>query len=315
MTPVRGLHHVTALAGDPQATIDFYSGVLGLRLVKRSVNQDEPGTYHLFFADAEGRPGTDLTFFPVAGTPPGRAGAGQAVEVGFALPPGSLAAWRQRLAAVGVATAETRRFGDPTLTFADPHGLALALTESQETLDTVPWRDGPVPEDEQIRGFHAVRLAERHREPVGDFLGTVLGFEPVAEEDGWQRYAVAGGGSGRLVEVAEDDGPRGLMGVGAIHHVAFRVADDAEEAAVRQQVAAAGARPTPVIDRFWFRSVYFREPGGVLFELATDGPGFAVDEDPAALGEHLVLPPWLEPRRAAIEAALPPLRLATRRPG
>lgn len=310
MNAAHGLHHVTAIAGDPQENLDFYTGVMGLRLVKRSVNQDDPGTYHLFYADAEGRPGTDLTFFPWPAMRPAVKGTGHAVEVGFAVPEGSLEYWADRLAGAGAAVDEPgRRFGEPVLTFSDPHGLDLALTESAEPLETTPWSRSPVTERHQIRGFSAVRLSVRDLASTESFLTTVLGFSPAGSEAGWHRFGADGGGPSRRVEVQEiPDGRRGAWGTGGVHHVAFRVADDAEQVELRERVAAAGRSPTPVIDRFWFRSVYFKEPGGVLFELATEGPGFAVDEDLERLGRHLILPPWLEPSRREIEAALPPLR-------
>jgi glyoxalase family protein len=311
MSSAHGLHHVTAIAGDPQENLDFYTGVLGLRLVKRSVNQDDPGTYHLFYADAEGRPGTDLTFFPWPAMRPAVKGTGHAVEVGFAVPEGSLGWWADRLAEAGAAVdGPGRRFGDPVLTFRDPHGLDLALTETADPLETAPWSRSPVPEEHQIRGFSAVRLSVRDLASTEGFLTSVLGFSPAGTDAGWHRYGANGGGPGRRVEVREvPDGRRGAWGTGGVHHVAFRVADDAEQAALRERVAAAGRSPTPVIDRFWFRSVYFKEPGGVLFELATEGPGFTADEDLEHLGDELILPPWLEPSRREIEAALPPLEV------
>ena len=305
-----GIHHVTAIAGDPQANLEFYTGVLGLRLVKRSVNQDAPDTYHLFYADGEGRPGTDLTFFPWPEMRPAVKGTGHAVEVGLAVPAGSLGYWAERLAGAGVAIGgPERRFGEPVLTCRDPHGLDLALTETDSPLETSPWPPSPVPERHQIRGFDAVRLSERDLAATARFLTEVLGFAAAGQEAGWHRFGADGGGASRRVEVREvPDGRRGAWGTGGVHHVAYRVADDAEQLALRDRVAAAGRSPTPVIDRFWFRSVYFREPGGVLFELATDGPGFTADEDPEHLGERLILPPWLEPDRERIEAGLPPLR-------
>jgi len=309
MTSVTGLHHVTAIAGDPRENLEFYTGTLGLRMVKRSVNQDAPDTYHLFYADGEGRPGTDITFFPWPRMGAGRPGVGLAMEVGFSVAPGSLDWWAERLAASSVEAAPPEeRFGERALSFRDPHGLGLSLIETPDPLDTTPWRHSTVPERHQIAGFHVVRLWERDLGPTAGFLIEGLGFEAAGTDDGWHRYEVANGGASRRIEVRElPEERRGAWGTGAVHHVAFRVPDDAAQAEVRRRVTSAGGSPTDVIDRFWFRSIYFKEPGGVLFEVATDGPGFTVDEDAETLGEELILPPWLEPRRAAIEAELTPL--------
>lgn len=310
MSDVAGIHHITAIAGDPQENLDFYAGVLGMRLVKRSVNQDMPGTYHLFYADAEGHPGADLTFFPWPDAAPARMGIGLGAEIDLAVPVGSLPFWAERLKRYGTAIGEAEvRRGAATLRFTDPHGQRLALVETSDARDFAPWAKGPVSEERQIRGLHAVRLLERELAPTAEFLIGVLGFQAMGEEHGWHRYGVAGGGSGAHLEIREmPNTPRGEWGVGSMHHVAWRVPDDATELSVRERVAGARRRPTHVIDRFWFKSVYFLEPGGVLFEIATDGPGFTADEDIATLGERLVLPPWLEPNRAEIEAELPPLR-------
>lgn len=314
-TPVRavtGLHHVTCIAGDPQRNLDFYTGVLGMRLVKRSVNQDAPDTYHLFYADAEGHAGTDLTFFPWPALPPGRRGVGLTNQVALAIPPGTLRWWSDRLVAAGVRIAQpTTWFGEPVLPFEDPDGLALALVESADDREFTPWADSPVDRSRQIRGLHAVRLAQRDLPPTARFLTEGLGFAPLGEERGWHRYLVQGGGSSRSLDIeVSPDAQRGAWGVGSVHHIAWRVPDDRAQREVQAAVAGAGGRPTEVIDRFWFRSVYFREPGGALFEVATDGPGFAVDEPTEALGERLILPPWLEPRRAEIERVLPKLGVA-----
>ncbi|HEX7003887.1 MAG TPA: ring-cleaving dioxygenase [Trueperaceae bacterium] len=308
---VHGIHHITAISGPAQENLDFYSGILGMRLVKRSVNQDDPGTYHLFYADAEGRPGTDLTFFPWAHLAPPRKGVGLTVEVSLAIPAGSLGYWRERLESAGVAVGDSEvRFGERSLRLSDPHGQELALVELNEDRPFAPWHESPVPADKQIRGLHSARLWERELSPTARFLEEVLGFEALGEEAGWHRFGVSGGGSGALLDIRVlPDAPRGSWGVGCVHHIAWRTTDVEAELALREKVAAAGRRPTELIDRFWFRSVYFMEPGGVLFELATDGPGFAVDEDPRRLGESLILPPWLEPQRARIESVLPPLSL------
>lgn len=313
MRGVNGLHHVTAIAGPAQENLDFYAGVLGMRLVKRSVNQDDPGTYHLFYADAEGHPGTDLTFFPWSQLAPPREGHGLSTEVSLAVPPGSLEYWGARLTKYGtrVEHVETR-FGERALPLTDPHGLRVALVESDTAMQRTfsPWDGSPIPAERQIRGLEGARLAERELAPTVPFITDVLGFAPVGSEHGWHRYAILGGGSGRYVDIREVPGARrGAWGVGSIHHLAWRVDDEAHQAELRVAIDGAGRRPTPMIDRFWFKSVYFLEPGGVLFELATEGPGFGVDEDMAHLGESLVLPPWLEPHRSSIETMLPPLTL------
>ena len=307
---VHGIHHVTAIAGDAQENLDFYVGVMGLRLVKRSVNQDAPDTYHLFYADGAGTPGTDLTFFPWPRMAPGRVGVGLAVEVAFAIPTGSLPFWESRLSDHGVAMGGPEvRFGERTRPFRDPHGLTLALIETHSERPWVAWHESPVPEAHQLRGMHSVRVWERRIEETRALLEGALGFRPAASESGWERFEVNRGGPGCFLDVKElPEERRGAWGTGAVHHVAWRVKDEAEELAVRAAVAGEGLNPTPPIDRFWFRSVYFREPGGVLFELATDGPGFERDESPERLGQALILPPWLESRRGEIEAALPPLR-------
>lgn len=310
-----GLHHVTCIAGPAQENLDFYAGILGMRLVKKSVNQDDPGTYHLFYADAEGRPGTDLTFFPWTHMPKGQKGIGLAVEIVLAVPEGSLGFWEERLRKYGVATGGYEaRFGEKTLKFVDVHGLEAALVETSSRQFT-PWEKSPVPPQYQIRGLDSARLWERELAPTQSFLTGVVGFKYIGRENNWHRFALGGGGSGKTLDLQElPDTRRGRWGVGSIHHLARRVEDEAHQRAVREQVEAAGRRPTPSIDRFWFKSVYFSEPGGVLFELATDGPGFSVDEDPKHLGETLVLPPWLEQRRQQIELVLPPLQFSDKFP-
>jgi glyoxalase family protein len=308
-----GIHHVTAIAGDAQRNLDFYAGLLGMRLVKRSVNQDDPGTYHLFYADASGSPGTDLTFFPWPQLAPPRRGVGLTVEVGLAVAPGTLDWWASRLTGAGVRPGAVEVvFGERTLPLSDPDGLGLRLVEAERAF--APWDASPVPADRQVRGLHHVRMWERALEPTAELLEHALGLAPAGAEQGWHRFAAGGGGSGAWVDVrALPEERRGAWGTGAVHHVAWRARDERHQFALRAQVESAGRQPTPVIDRFWFRSVYFLEPGGALFEIATDGPGFAVDEDPAHLGEQLILPPWLEAQRAEIERALPPLTTPTLR--
>ncbi|HST08375.1 MAG TPA: VOC family protein, partial [Gemmatimonadaceae bacterium] len=304
MATVTGLHHVTCIAGDAQENVDFYSGVLGMRLVKKSVNQDSPGTYHLFYADGEGHPGTDITFFPWPDMPAAKPGIGLLMEVSLAVPVGSLDYWSDRLHEHQMVTGEieTRR-GALALAFTDPHGLRLTLHETADDREFSPWKESAVPVEKQIRGLHSVRLWERDLALTSSFLTGVLGFVDIGKEGEWSGFALGGGGSGRYLEIREiPEMERGRWGTGGVHHVAWRVPDDRTELEVRERIDRARRRPTEVIDRFWFKSVYFLEPGGVLFEIATDGPGFAIDEDPATLGEHLVLPPWLEANRAEIEA-------------
>jgi glyoxalase family protein len=317
MDRVNGLHHITAIAGPPQQNLDFYAGVLGMRLVKRSVNQDDPGTYHLFYADAEGHPGSDLTFFPWTEMAPSRAGHGLAMEVALEVPLDSLSFWGERLTHYGTTPgAVETHFGQKLIRFDDPHGLHLALVEAGTSRRFTPWEGSPVPVERQVRGLFGAQLWERDSAPTATFLTSVLGFTRLGEEQGWTRYGFPD--TPGVVDVRDaPDARRGMWGIGAVHHLAWRVADDQHELRMRALIESSGARPTPVIDRFWFKSVYFKEPGGVLFEIATDGPGFAVDEDAARLGETLVLPPWLEGHRASIESALPPLRLdlATRAAG
>ena len=307
MQRVNGLHHITAIAGPPQENLDFYVGVLGMRLVKKSVNQDDPGTYHLFYADAEGRPGTDLTFFPWPQLARPRMGHGLTHEVALEVPVASLDYWASRLQHYGTpVVARESRFGDDTIALKDPHGLSLRLVGRPAGRPFTPWSASPVLPDHQVRGLFGAQVWERDGGLTASFVSEVLGFERLGTDNGCTRFGFAD--TPGVLDVKETSGvTRGAWGVGAVHHLAWRVDDEAHQLAVRTQVTASGGRPTPVIDRFWFKSVYFQEPGGVLFELATDGPGFAVDEPADHLGESLVLPPWLESSRSAIEAALPPL--------
>jgi glyoxalase family protein len=241
---------------------------------------------------------------------PAKPGVGLSMEVSLAIPLGSIDYWVDRLAEhhLAVGDIEIRR-GTSALPFTDPHGLPIVLHETGDDRAFTAWPQSPVPVEKQIRGLHTVRLWERDLALTSNFLTGVLGFVDIGEENEWFGFEIGGGGSGRYLEIREiPDVERGRWGTGGVHHVAWRVADDKTELAVRELIDRARRRPTEVIDRFWFKSVYFLEPGGVLFEIATDGPGFTVDEDQASLGEHLVLPPWLEAQRGEIEAALPPIK-------
>jgi len=305
-----GIHHITAVSGEIDRTLDFYGRVLGLRLVKRTVNYDDPATYHLYFGDEVGRPGTVLTFFPWPGGSRGRHGLGQAAVAAFLVPEASLGFWIERLVAAGVAhEGPSRRFDEQVLSFADPDGMLLELVARADA-PVQAWQGGPVPAEHAIRGFHGVTLWVNGDPGTRALLTDALGFRVVQEADGRTRFA---GSSpvGNVVDLRQVGGFwRGAGGVGTVHHVAFRAADEAAQENVRRDLNDLGVLATPVQDRQYFRSIYFREPGGVLFEIATEGPGFTTDESPAELGTGLRLPRWLEPDRAAIERALPPLPVA-----
>jgi glyoxalase family protein len=306
-----GIHHVTAISGEPQRNVDFYAGVLGLRLVKKTVNFDDPETYHLYYGDGPGNPGTIMTFFPWAHAPGGRIGAGQVVVTSFSIPATSLGHWTERLVEQGVRFEKPRdRFGETVLTFEDPDRLRVELVASED--GRPEWAGGTVPAEHSVRGFHHVALAVETTESTVRLMTEALGFRQVDETEGRVRLSTGEGGPGNTVDVVSASGfPRGSMGVGTVHHVAFRIPDDETQVALREEISALGYNVTPVLDRNYFRSIYFREPGGVLFEIATDPPGFAVDEAEAELGTHLKLPPWLEPRRDKLEEVLPPLRVPT----
>ena len=303
-----GIHHVTAIAGEPQRNVDFYVGLLGLRVVKRTVNFDDPGTYHLYYGDGAGTPGSIMTFFPWPGEPRGRIGAGQLTVTSFSVPAASLDYWTGRLVEGGVRFEKPEeRFEEMVLRFPDPDGLRLELIAAGED-HREGWADGPVPAENAVRGFHHVTLVVADPPRTAKLMTDTLGFRQTGEADGRTRYEAGEGGPGNVVDVADGTGfPRGTMGVGTVHHVAFRVPDEETQLELREKVGALGYNVTSVLDRNYFRSIYFREPGGVLFEIATDPPGFAVDEEPEHLGESLKLPPWLEPRRERLEEVLPPL--------
>lgn len=308
---VLGLHHVTAIAGDPQANVDFYAGVLGLRLVKRTVNFDDPETYHFYYGDEWGHPGTLLTFFPWSRAPRGRAGLRQVGVTSFAVVPESIAYWEGRLAERGVVAQRIApRFNETGLAFTDPDGLAIEIVGHPTAAASLAWTGGGVPAQHAIRGFHAVTIPVSLLEPTAQTLTDVLGFRSADQSATRIRLASGSGGPGTFVDIELAPAtPRGAMGVGTVHHVAFRVADDEAQRLLRDDVATAGLHPTPVVDRQYFRSVYFHEPGGVLFELATDPPGMEIDEPVGALGQRLMLPPQYEPYRAELERTLPPIVL------
>jgi glyoxalase family protein len=304
--PIAGIHHVTAMASDPQANVDFYTGVLGLRLVKKTVNFDDPGTYHLYYGDEVGHPGTIITFFPWPMARRGVQGAGQATVTSFSVPQGSLGWWTERLAGLGVTFQDPRpRFDEEVLTLLDPDGLRLELV-TREDDGRAPWTGGPVPAEHAVRGFDGVTLTEWNPEVTAEVLTATLGFQAAGQQGERFRFAA---GSSRVDVLASPASSRGRVSAGTVHHVAWRAADEADQLAWREAVAESGLYVTPVLDRQYFRSIYFREPGGVLFEIATDPPGFTLDEPVESLGSALKLPPWLEPERKKIAGILPPIEL------
>jgi glyoxalase family protein len=308
-TQINGLHHITAISSDIRRNMHFYTQVLGLRFVKQSVNQDDPGTYHLYYGDYAGSPGTIMTFFPWAGVPRGRPGSGQSYATAFSVPAGSLPFWQQRFAQQKVEILPIeKRFNDEVLPFFDTDGLRLELVATGEPDARPPAPAKDVPAEFAIRGFHGTTLGLVNGKPTAALLTESMGYKLAAQSGHRTRYAAGPGGPGAYVDLLTDPAlPRGLNGAGTIHHVAFRVPDDATQEAARTLLAERGLHVSPVIDRAYFKSIYYREPGGVLFEIATDQPGFAIDEPVETLGSRLSLPPHLEPHRAAIEAALPNL--------
>ena len=311
---ISGLHHVTAIATDPQRNLDFYSGTLGLRFVKRTVNFDDPATYHFYFGDARGTPGTIMTFFPWPGARRGIRGTGQIEATAFAIPRDSIGFWLDRLKKEHVsAERTTQRFGEEVIRIVDPDGLLVELIESTEPPKIQPLQKSSVAPQFPICGFHSVSAALESYEHTAKLLTESFGYALVNESENRFRFASRDHTApGHFVDLLcmPDTGP-GWVAAGSVHHIAFRARDDAEQQAWREQLVDLGYDVTPVVDRIYFRSIYFREHGGVLFEIATDGPGFTVDEDLDQLGESLRLPPWLESSRAQIERALPPITVSS----
>jgi len=310
--PVQGLHHLTVMAGDPQRNVDFYTALLGQRLVKVTVNFDDPGTYHLYYGDDIGTPGTILTFFPWPHAQPGRKGNGEATAVAYAIPADSVTAWKTRLSEQGVAHTEQRRFAQTVLTFHDPDGLQVELITDDTTHTPRPWPRSPVAPELAPQGIHSTTLWVAVARPVHALLTEHFGFRHAGVEPDAQgtrhRYKAAGTGVGTLLDVVErPSGTPGKFGVGSVHHIALRARDGAEQAAHHTRLRQAGYTVTSVQDRQYFQSIYFRDPTGVLFEIATDAPGFSVDEPRDELGSALKLPARYEAARDDIEARVPPL--------
>jgi glyoxalase family protein len=309
---IPGLHHVTAIASDPQRNLDFYAGVLGLRFVKRTVNFDDPGTYHFYFGDARGTPGTIMTFFPWPGARRGIRGTGQVDTVAFAIPKNSIGYWLERLKQGHVPAERTApRFDEELIRFTDPDGLLIELIESAAAPNVEHWHGSSVPAEHSIRGFHSVSAALEGDERTAKLLTESFGYRLVNQSGNRFRFGSQNEtAAGRVIDLlCMPDAHPGHVAAGCVHHIAFRARDDAEQRQWREHLVSLGYHITPVIDRVYFHSIYFREPGGILFEIATDPPGFMLDENPDKLGESLRLPPWLESSREQIEKVLPPIAL------
>jgi glyoxalase family protein len=304
-----GIHHVTAIAGKPQRNLEFCARVLGLRFVKKTVNFDDPGAYHFYYGDETGRPGTILTFFSWEHAAPGRGGVGLTYSTAFRVPQASIGYWAHRFIDKGVQhEAPTRLFGEAVLPFTDPDGMKMLLVGTNPLASEPAWSGGDVPPEHAIRGFHGVTLLLEGAAPTGAVLTGVLGFKEEGREGTTVRYR-ANSEAGGVVDIREaQEFLGGRMGRGSVHHVAFRARDDAEQREMAAKlVRDHGLHPTDQKNRQYFRSIYFHEPGGILFEIATDEPGFTIDEPLADLGKGLKLPPFLEPRRKELEAVLPEL--------
>jgi glyoxalase family protein len=344
---VLGIHHITAIARNPQRNVDFYSGLLGLRLVKLTVNFDDPTTYHLYYGNSLGHPGTILTFFPWSEAPIGYRGTGQVTAISFLIPGGSMTYWIDRLKSNGISfVGPSERFGDEFVSFHDPDGLMLELIspssiDSQNQLrlqltDNNIWKESPISKEHAIKGFHSATLSEEGYERTASLLTDTLGFKLIAKDNKEDRFrfgiikksnsnqdvdasttqsSSSSSSIGSFVDiVCQPEISRGYVGIGTVHHIAWRAANDKHQLDLRKKIVKeAKLNPTPVIDRTYFHSVYFREPGGILFEIATDPPGFAIDERPEDLGKQLKLPQWLEPVRAKLEQQLPPIKTSQHR--
>jgi glyoxalase family protein len=305
---LQGIHHITAVAGDPVHNLRFYRDVLGLRLVKKTVNFDDRSTYHFYFGDEVGSPGTILTFFPWPRARQGRPGVGTIETVAFSVPRGSLAFWRARLAAAGVETVRrAEAFDENGLRFADPDGMPLELIESDPVDGVRAWTPPDVPAAQAIMAFHSATQRVRASEPTDEFIRKQLGFVLVGEDGARRRYRTSAAGVGVYDVVTDPTGPEAVAGRGTVHHIAWVTKSVEQSLAWRTLLTTAGNHVSPLMDRKYFRSIYFREPAGVLFEMATNGPGFAVDEPLESLGSSLRLPENYEGHRAEIEAVLPKL--------
>ena len=306
-----GIHHVTAICDDAQQNIDLYTGVLGLRMVKQTVNFDMPDTYHLYYGDEQGHPGTILTFFSWPDQPKGRKGTGQVGTISFSILEESRDYWVERLTRHNVLiVGPNPHFGEKVLSIFTPDGLTLELVAHQEAGKFSGWKDGPIPAEHAIRGLHSVTLMEANLDRTSAMLTEVLGFKFVGVEGNRSRFKLGDDGIATLVDVVtQRELTRGNIAVGSVHHVAWRTPGEEQQLAWREKLERSGISVTPVLDRQYFHSIYFKEPGGILFEIATDPPGFAIDEPVEQLGTHLKLPPWLESERPMLEQTLRPIHL------
>ncbi|MDB5156109.1 MAG: diguanylate cyclase [Mucilaginibacter sp.] len=306
---IKGLHHITAIAGNAKRNVKFYTDTLGLHLVKKTVNFDDPNTYHLYYGDKTGSPGTILTFFPWEGITAGRRGARQATEIGYSIPQGSLDFWLKRMDDHNIIHNKVaEKFGEQYLTVLDPDGLKLELTVAKNEDNRLPWETTAIKADNAIKGFHNITITTNKIEPTAKILTEVLGYKLLEQHVNRYRFITDAVDNANIVDLVEVAGEvAGHVAGGSVHHVAFRVSDEKTLMEYREKIAALGLHITDKIDRNYFYSLYFREPGGVLFEIATDNPGFAVDEPVDELGTHLMLPPQYESRRADIEQQLPQL--------
>ena len=312
---VTGLHHVTAIASDPQRNLDFYVGLLGLRFVKRTVNFDDPASYHFYFGDARGTPGTILTFFPWPGARRGHRGVGQIEATAFAISPDSVGYWLDRFKEQHVTAEKTsKRFGEEVIRFTDPDGLLLELIAADSPGKVESWTTGPVSVEHSLRGFHSVSAALEGYERTAQLLTESFGYDLAKESGNRFRFvAPSESGPGRIVDLlCMPDSRAGHVAAGSVHHIAFRAKDDHEQLQWREHLVELGYNVTPVMDRTYFHSIYFREPGGILFEIATEPPGFTLDEKLEELGTHLRVPPWLESARTQIERILPPIQVPSK---
>jgi glyoxalase family protein len=313
---IPGLHHVTAIASDPQRNLDFYVGLLGLRFVKRTVNFDDPGSYHFYFGDNRGKPGTILTFFPWPRARRGIRGTGQVEATAFAIPPDSIGYWLERLKQHHVTAEKTSpRFDEEVIRMVDPDGLLIELIGASSYGSVEPWPDSPIPLEHMLHGFHSVSAALEGYERTARLLTETFGYRLLDESGNRFRFVSPDGSAlGRIIDLlCRPDTAMGRVAAGSVHHIAFRATDQAEQLQWREQLVELGYDVTPVIDRTYFHSIYFREPGGVLFEIATEQPGFTLDEKLDDLGRHLRLPQWMESARSQIEEILPPIQVPTGR--